>query len=168
MKKLFLIFLLLFTPISAYTDGGTVITSSDQLTEKILPLDTDIFAKAHEKTFGDELYAHCGVGVEEFVNQVLEGNLTIPFSIKEFTGTCKKTVSFTFHGAATCCYSKEKGWDNQKLEQEKKACKNGYYCTNFALTYMQLIAEKAQEPVGGKASSQYPIPFYQSNYTLKK
>ena len=117
MKKLFLIFLLLFTPISAYTDGGTVITSSDQLTEKILPLDYELMDNVYKKQI---LEGPCH-NKKSIFEAFLEGKIDVPFSGQDLLSLCKSITR----------------GDNLNNSE----CRNKY-CPHFVLNYMQAVAQK--------------------------
>ncbi len=118
MKKLFLIFLLLFTPISAYTDGGPIITSSGQLTEKILPLDYKLMDKIYTEIVVD---ADC-YSKESIFEPFIDGDITIPFSGQDLLQLCREKT-----------HAKD-------ILDGKRACKKS--CSHFVLTYMQAVAQK--------------------------
>lgn len=120
MKKLFLIFLLLFTPVSAYTDGGTVITSSGQLTEKILPLDFDLM----HNVYRDIMYKYNCTDKKSIFDAFLEGKVSVPFSGQELLKVCKSVTRDLYDP-----------FDNPLCRKR---------CSNFVLTYMQEIAKSSK------------------------
>ena len=119
MKKLFLIFLL-FMPLLCYADGGTVITSSDQLTEKILPLDYDLMYNVYR----DVMYTYNCTDKKSIFDAFLEGKVSVPFSGQELLKVCKSVTRDLYDP-----------FDNPYCRK---------LCSPFVLKYMQEIAKSSK------------------------
>ena len=117
MKKLFLIFLLFMPPL-CYADGGIVIGSSNQLTEKILPLDYKLMDKMYKEIVVD---ADC-YSKESIFEPFIDGDITIPFSGQDLLQLCREKT-----------HAKD-------ILDGKRDCKKS--CSHFVLNYVQEIAKK--------------------------
>lgn len=117
MKKLFLMFLLFMPPL-CYADGGIVIGSSNQLTEKILPLDYDLMEDAYKNT----IFTNDCTNNRSLYEAFFEGEVNIPFSGQDLLRLCKSIT---------------RGRDFV----DNSYCRNKI-CPHFVLNYMQAIAQK--------------------------
>ena len=130
MKKILLIFAILFAPTVLYADGvsdfsnnsggGYTITSSEVLTKKFLPLDSDILSEAVEKTIMRSIEEP--ICLLSITDDIVEGKFRIPFSAQDLLTLCRKRVF------------------NPRTRTHSYACESD--CTYFTLYYMQKIIEK--------------------------
>lgn len=124
MKKFLLIFAILFVPCSGFADvpySSVVISSSEILDKKFLPLDTDALYDARL----EQNFHNYDCDPYDLINSFMNKEIVIPFSVRDLMNVCRKNVV------------------SHVDQRFNKICQ--IRCSNFALEYYRLLIEKTKK-----------------------